>query len=314
VGLRATLTAMRKVLFQMHLWIGMGIGLYILVISVSGSLIIFRREFDRALCPRIIMVPRAGRPLTDAELRTKALAAYPDADFKQVEIHGARIPGAAVEVWLLGGSLRLERLFDPYTGANLNDTVACEPRFVTGIADLHDNLARGRSGLRVNGVGAIAALLLSASGLVLWWPRRTRWRHSITLHRNVGGRRFIRELHGVLGFWCLALLLLWTTTGVYFAFPAPFNALLDVFSVQGADTPASRFLEDAFAALVRVHFGRSFGRGIEVIWAILGLVPSVLFVTGVMMWWNRVVRGTTTRTPDGPATAPHQPVEIDSAA
>ena len=73
---------MRKVLFQMHLWIGMGIGLYILVISVSGSLIIFRRELDRTLCPRIIMVPIAGRPLTDAELRAKARAAYPDADFQ----------------------------------------------------------------------------------------------------------------------------------------------------------------------------------------------------------------------------------------
>ena len=284
---------MRKVLFQMHLWIGMGIGLYILVISVSGSLIIFRRELDRALCPRIIMVPKAGRPLTDTELRAKARAAYPDADFRQVEIHGPRIPGAAVEVWLLGGSLRLERLFDPYTGANLNDTVACEPRFVTWLADLHDNLTGGRGGLRVNGVGAICVLFLSASGLILWWPRRTRWRYSITLHRNVGGRRFIRELHGVLGFWCFLLILLWALTGVYFAFPRPFIALLDVLSAQGADTAASRFLEDAFAWLVRVHFGRSFGRGIEVTWAILGFVPCVLFITGVVMWWNRVARATT---------------------
>jgi uncharacterized iron-regulated membrane protein len=293
VGLRATLTTMRKVLFQLHLWLGIGIGLYILVISVSGSLIIFRREFDRTLCPRIIMVPRAGRPLTDTELRAKARAAYPDADFKQVEIHGARVPGAAVEVWLLGGSLRLERLFDPYTGANLNDTVACEPKFVTWIAELHDDLTRGRSGLRVNGLGAISIVLLSASGLVLWWPRRTRWRHSLMLHRHVGGRRFIRELHGVMGFWSFLLILLWAITGVYFAYPAPFNALLDVFSAQGADTAASRFLENAFAWLVRVHFGRSFGRGIEVTWAILGLVPCGLFITGVLMWFNRVVRSRT---------------------
>jgi len=89
------------------------------------------------------------------------------------------------------------------------------------------------------------------------------------------------------------LILLWATTGVYFAFPAPFNALLDLFSAQGVDTAASRFLEDAFAWLVRVHFGRSFGRGIEVTWAILGLVPCGLFITGVLMWCNRVVRGRT---------------------
>jgi uncharacterized iron-regulated membrane protein len=26
------------------------------------------------------------------------------------------------------------------------------------------------------------------------------------------------------------------------------------------------------------------------VWAVFGLAPAVMFVTGVMMWWNRVVR------------------------
>jgi uncharacterized iron-regulated membrane protein len=292
----------------------MGIGLYILVICVSGSLIIFRREFDRALCPRVIMVPNLGRRLTDAELQSKARAAYPRLDYKQVEIRGARRPDMAIEVWFLGGTFRIERLFDPYTGANLNDTVACEPRFVTWIADLHDNLTRGRGGLKVNGVGAISVVLMGASGLVLWWPGRRRWRHSITLHRNVNGRRFIRELHSVMGIWCFSLIMLWAITGIYFAFPAPFNALTEAFTAHGAETANSLSLEDAISWLVQVHFGRSFGLGVEGAWALLGLVPCVLFITGVVMWWHRVVRATTTRTPDGQATAPHQPIEFDSAA
>ncbi len=190
MGIRVALTrkgkVVRKALFQLHLWIGVGVGLYILLICASGSLIVFRREFDHTLCPRIIMVSGPGRQLTQAQLRAKAVAAYPRADFKQVEIRGARVPGAAVEVWFLGGTYRLERLFDPYTGKNLNDTVACEPRFVTWLADLHDNLTRGRSGLLVNGVGAIVIVVMSVSGLVLWWPGTGCWRHGLTLHRNVG--------------------------------------------------------------------------------------------------------------------------------
>ena len=35
---------LRKALFQIHLWTGIGIGLYILMISVTGSILVFRRE------------------------------------------------------------------------------------------------------------------------------------------------------------------------------------------------------------------------------------------------------------------------------
>lgn len=304
---------MRRALFQIHLWIGIGIGLYILVICVSGSLIIFRRELDRALCPRVIMVPRLGHRLTDAQLEAKARAAYPRLDYTRVQIRGARAPGMATEVWFLGGTFRIERLFDPYTGANLNDTVACEPRSVTWIADLHDNLTRGRPGLRLNGIGAILVVLMGASGLVLWWPGMRRWRQSIILHRHVAGRRFVRELHSVAGIWCFLLIFLWAITGVYFAFPAPFNALTEAFTAQGAETANSLRVEDAISWLVRLHFGRSFGVWIEVTWALLGLVPCGLLITGLVMWWHRVVRPTLADPADA-ETAPHQRIEFDSAA
>jgi len=42
--------------------------------------------------------------------------------------------------------------------------------------------------------------------------------------------------------------------------------------------------------LVRLHFGRSFGLLIKGLWVVLGLTPCGLFVTGALMWWNRVLR------------------------
>jgi uncharacterized iron-regulated membrane protein len=41
----------RRALFQMHLWTGLAIGLYVLAICVSGSVMVFRRELNRAFCP-----------------------------------------------------------------------------------------------------------------------------------------------------------------------------------------------------------------------------------------------------------------------
>ena len=54
--------------------------------------------------------------------------------------------------------------------------------------------------------------------------------------------------------------------------------------------------------LAYLHFARLGGRGIpscgrgfcdsatKFTWAVIGLVLPLLFVTGLVMWWNRVVR------------------------
>jgi uncharacterized iron-regulated membrane protein len=38
---------LRGVLFQIHLWVGAGAGLYIVLMSVTGSLIVYRNELER---------------------------------------------------------------------------------------------------------------------------------------------------------------------------------------------------------------------------------------------------------------------------
>jgi uncharacterized iron-regulated membrane protein len=39
-----------------------------------------------------------------------------------------------------------------------------------------------------------------------------------------------------------------------------------------------------------IHSGNFGGMLVKVLWATLGLAPALLFVTGGLMWWNRVVR------------------------
>ena len=43
----------RRALFQIHLWTGIGVGLYIVVISLSGSAVVFRRELMRSLATKV---------------------------------------------------------------------------------------------------------------------------------------------------------------------------------------------------------------------------------------------------------------------
>jgi uncharacterized iron-regulated membrane protein len=66
--------------------------------------------------------------------------------------------------------------------------------------------------------------------------------------------------------------------------------------------PVQRFVDQAMYWLAYLHFGRLGGRGIswcgrglcdsttKAIWAFFGLAPAAMFVTGAIMWWNRVLR------------------------
>jgi uncharacterized iron-regulated membrane protein len=214
----------RRAFFQVHLWLGIAISLYVLLITLSGSVIVFRREMDRALCPG---------------------------------------PGT---------------------------TIACEPAAVTWLAELHDNLLTGQAGRLANGAGAILIIVLAIAGLVLWWPGRSSWWRRMSLRRGVGGRRLTLDLHNMLGFWMSLLIFVWAVGGIYFAFPDLFNALADSFKVGEEETAASLFVQDALAVLSRLHFGRAYGLGIKILWGVLGLLPSVLLITGLLMWWWRVIR------------------------
>lgn len=217
-------SGLQRALFQVHLWIGIAISLYVLLISVSGSVIVFRREMDRALCPG---------------------------------------PGK---------------------------TIACEPAIVTWLAELHDNLLLEHAGRLANGVGAILVAVLAIAGLVIWWPGRSNWWRRMSLRRGVGGRRFTLDLHNMLGFWTFLLIFVWALGGIYFAFPEPFNALADALLKDQEETAASLFVQDALAVLARLHFGRAYGLSVKILWGILGLVPCVLLITGLLMWWWRVIQ------------------------
>ena len=58
---------------------------------------------------------------------------------------------------------------------------------------------------------------------------------------------------------------------------------------QGGMAPPDP-LDRVLGWLARLHFGRFGGMPMKIAWAVCGLVPVALFVTGVVMWWNRVLR------------------------
>jgi len=221
---------LRKLIFQVHLWSGIGFGLYVFFISITGAVLVYRNELF-------------------------ALATS-DAQFQ----------------------------------------------FVANLIDLHADLLGGGIGRRINGIGAFAVLLSALTGLVIWWPGIKRWRRSLRLHRGVGWRRFNWDLHSAMGFWSFGFIVVFAVSGLYLAYPESFHASADWLDPPNNTTSGLRFVDSALAWLAYSHFGRINGIGLfcagpglcdqttKAVWALFGTAPAAMFVTGTIMWWNRVLR------------------------
>ena len=284
----------------MHLWSGIALGLYVFMISVSGSVLVYRNELYRAATPEPI-ISKSSRPrLNDAELRNAALRDYPL--FRIVNFERASDLDQAVDIWLRRGDDIKRRLFDPRTGADLGNSVPTGIRLVSELMDLHDNLFAGPTGRVVNGAGALAVLSIAITGLVIWWPGIQTWRRSLTLHRGAGWKRTVWDLHSMIGIWSLAFTLIFALSGVYLCFPQPVQDLADRFEPLTAANAGLRIGDRVIFWLSTLHFGRILGIGIgcggpgvcdqtvKAIWALFGMAPAVLFATGAILWWNRVLR------------------------
>jgi uncharacterized iron-regulated membrane protein len=280
---------LRRAAFQVHLWLGLAIGLYIVVLSLTGSVLVYRNELNRALAtPRPAFDPEAAR-LTADELRLAAARVYPGWEVTRV---GDRISrrDPTIEIWVERDGTRRERLFNPYTGDDLGDSVTRGELFVVWLARLHDELLLDREGRFWNGLGAAVMTLLVLTGAVVWWPGVSRWRRSLVLCRGAGWRRLTWDLHSVLGAWLFLFLLMWGVSGMYLGIPDPFMQLVDYVSGPDEEFLGERTGDIVLVWLARLHFGRWQNEWLKAAWAAIGVVPALMFVTGAVMWWNRVVR------------------------
>lgn len=297
----------RRALFQIHLWSGIGVGLYVFVICLTGSVLVYRNELYTAFSPKPVVVAGTGDPMSADDLKAAARRAYPGYDVADVEKGKRR--NQAVEITLRRGKETKRRLLHPFTGEDLGDPLPAGFRFTAWMLDLHDNLLNGETGRRVNGVGALLLIALCATGAVIWWPGAGSWQRSLSLDLHTNWKRLVWTLHSALGFWFFAFIFMWGLTGAYLCFPQAFSAAFDFIQPLDPSNPAERLVDRIQYWLAYAHFGRLGGRGIpgcgrglcdsttKTIWAAVGLVPPAMFVTGAIMWWNRVLRPTRSRWP-----------------
>lgn len=268
----------RKVLFQVHLWIGLGTGLYVVAISISGSALVYLPELTREFSRRTVALAESGHRMSVEELTEHVQRVYPT--YEVDNIREAQTPDEPDDVVLERAHIRIERLFDPYTGSDLGNPRSVIARILEWLADLHDNLLAGRTGRLVNGIASCFVTLLSLTGAIVWWPGIKNWRRSTRINWRAHFPRLNWDLHSAIGFWCWFFVLIWGISGIYFCLPAVLGP-----PIHAQDIITGSF----FSTISKLHVG-SFDWFTRALWTILGLAPAIAAGTGAVMWWNRVLR------------------------
>lgn len=216
------LPSVRQLWFQLHWFFGITAGTVLIVIGLSGAVLSFREEIIDAINPHGRHVPvQAGPVLTPPQLLAAVRQAWPQRQVGTLALFVE--PGAAARVIFAPkqGERRGDTVYlDPYAGTALPPLAGAE--FFEWVEALHRWLLLPREPGRVaTGVLAIGLFFLSLSGLYLRWPRRPLdWRAWLTFDPALKGRSFLWGLHSVMGTCALLMYVVFTASGIYWAFDA----------------------------------------------------------------------------------------------
>lgn len=229
----------RRALFQVHLWTGVVLCLYIAVIGLTGSLLVVRDEIERTAFHNVIMCKDCSIPnrVSLAQIITTVRTAHP-----QRVVQFAYLPRHADENALVATLDKTTHISNnvfvsPVTGNIVGETQP-DRFWLTYVGQIHYFLLMGETGLIINGIGAAFLLLLTLSGVVIWWPGLRRWKRAFGVKVSASWRRINFDLHSAVGFWTLAVLLIWSLSSIYFAWPQQVGKLMEhVSSIASMQPP-----------------------------------------------------------------------------
>lgn len=223
---------MRKALALLHRWLGLSLGLWLLLVSASGSLLLYHDELLRWQYPQ----------LAGAEWRP-ASHYGPLLDRLQAEGSGRylRLPRPE-RPWLELVDGDDNRHYYDHQGRLLL-TRPYRSDLLGWVQDWHLHLLAGLTGHELLGWGGLLVVVLIATGLYRWWPANGwRWQ-LLRIDRKGPIERRMRQWHSVSALLFAVPLLLVTLTGVAMVFSKQVQPLLAWLFADGSPPALQRELK-----------------------------------------------------------------------
>ena len=209
------LNRLRKLWFNVHMWIGVALFVILVPLSVSGVILAWRPEIDRVSHPERYQVS-GGDPVLGPSAYLSAASHALGPAFKPDRITYPARPGSPVLVYSASRGGRVGAWLDPPTGRVLALGPVSDP-LVGVMHDIHEELLVPGVGRQAVGVFGVFMLIQAMTGLWLWWPRARGFLSGLSWRRSP----FLdARLHYFTGFWVSVPLVVLAASGIVLAFPS----------------------------------------------------------------------------------------------
>jgi len=222
----------KRIFRQLHLWLGLGSGIIVLILSLTGCIYVFQDELQDWIRRDMIKVEAIGKKqLPLSELRAKVQ----DHIGTDMKVSYVTIYPNPEKSWIFYSYKKNKEgityfqtidyyqsaYVDPYSG-EIKGIVNEETNFFNVIKMLHWSLLLKTSiGQPIVGWSTFIFVFLLISGMVLWWPKsfkRAKNLFRIKWTKNYSFFRKMMDLHNVLGIYTAIIALIIALTGMVWSF------------------------------------------------------------------------------------------------
>ena len=223
----------KKLIGKIHLWLGLSSGLVIFILGITGCLYAFIDEL-KPLVYRdrmFVEVPAGAKRLPLDVLRTNAQKAVGESHPVQVaEVNTAAnrtvsFRSLKTNPDAFGYNKYMEYYYhifvNPYTG-NVVMVENTKWEFFQVVISIHVSLLLGlKAGEQIIRWSVVIFVILLMSGLILWWPKNkaaAKQRFAFKWKESTKWKRKNYDLHNILGFYAMMILLVISVTGLIWCF------------------------------------------------------------------------------------------------
>ncbi|MDR8391193.1 PepSY domain-containing protein [Aliifodinibius sp. S!AR15-10] len=212
-----------KLLYKIHGWLGLNLGLLLFIICFSGTFAVFSSEVDWLINPDMRVAPQ-DKPIQWEQMYKSVQDAFPDGNnlgiYKETYASSGKRFTSVAYVSIPNGQIRKVYL-NPYTGQIQGDTSFFNTqRF---FRSFHRRFFDGNRGIFIVTLSSFFLLFSSVTGFLFY----KGWLKNLFKLRLKNGLKALwSDTHKLLGIWSLIFALLIALTGVFY-----FAELL----IQGTD-------------------------------------------------------------------------------
>lgn len=183
---------MRKALLTIHKWAGLGLFVLLFLQASTGILLTNKAALWRAFAPDVSRID-ATKPLDLEGVLSNLKAEFPRAYLERVTFDAANPNFLIARVYKSKTSATIA-VVDGATAEILSSgPVRAYPLELA--ERIHVSLLAGDTGHIILAVEGLFLVIMSVSGLIIWWPRHGRWASAFKIRFRAPAPLLMRDLH-----------------------------------------------------------------------------------------------------------------------